>query len=50
MAGMENVGEDASDWRNVGKTQAIGQEGRREAKQTLRDRARHGDEVFFLDR
>ncbi len=36
--------------RMFGKTQVIGQEGRREAKQTPRDRARHGDEGFFLDR
>ena len=33
-----------------GKTQAIGQEGRREAKPTPRDRVRHEDEGFFLDR
>ncbi len=33
-----------------GKTQAIGQEGKREAKQTPRDRARHGDEGFVVDR
>jgi hypothetical protein len=33
-----------------GETQAIGQEGRREAKPTPRDRVRHEDEGFFLDR
>jgi hypothetical protein len=33
-----------------GKTQAIGKEGRREAKPTPRDRVRHEDEGFFVDR
>jgi hypothetical protein len=47
-------------WGMLGKTQAIGgmvgkmraieQEGRREAKQTPKDRARHGDEGFSVDR